>query len=108
MFHSTAPASATVVIVVWILSKDFIPEWDRKPLGDPMATDVANLLGLEHGWQCKCQIYPYNSGVHSMLGKVPGMYNGSGTLYMSCDIKNAVVSLSCIQVDRLLTMGSRL
>lgn len=96
------------MILVWTLSEDFTSEWDRKPLGSQMATDVASLLRCDHGWQCKCQIYPYNSSVHSMLGKVPGMYNGSGSLYMSCDTNNAVVSLSCNQVDKLLTMDSRL
>ena len=56
--YSIAPPSTLVGIAICTLPEELIPKWDKQPLGDQMATNVASLLESDNGqWKCKSHFY---------------------------------------------------
>ena len=90
--HSTAPSSATVVIVIWTLPEELTPEWDKQFVGNQMVTDVNTLLESGNEWQCKSSLHLYDSGTEGMLGNVPGLQNDPAILFINCRASNVLVS----------------
>ena len=84
-FLSTTSPSTSVEVAICILLEELTPKWDKHLLGDPMATNVSNMLESCNTWHCMFYVFYFpDTSTNSVQDNVSGLSAEPATLSIVC------------------------